>query len=858
MSRDVSSKFIKKKNIALLLSVWLVICIFLVPSRLKIEFNYASKNNDYSMVIEGYEEDDLIFAYAMNQDYIGNHYILLNLREVLKTRTYVMGVRIESEEKKINLEINNIQIAIGNIPLLNITSNNWNKLDVLEWEAFFACADKTITLSSTEPEYATFGFNNLRFLLKWPLVCFAIGYVLLCAGLFCILYKKHQVFEERLRNLFDLCSNVICRLNPYIFMCVLGIIAACCIIKVIDMLGLEPYMEKGEFIAWVFGISIAACFIRHRCSNVTQFAVAIICVGICLFFSVCKLTNYCTVDESRAIKEQLYLQTDPLRHWLMTESRTNYLLMGTFWTFAPSAFICDWLGVSSIQLAQLMFWMLGFCVVQLIIYCTYNLFAKCVSKGFLPVMLVGCYIVILNIPLLNMALKNYTYDMFSMMFGILGIVQLVSFTIEPKKTYGVLSVIALVLSVQEKVICAPVLLISIFLYAFILSKGDRKDFGRNVIYAVLIAWTVSFCTHWWVLDILRLGNYPPMSAGEIVGAVFAAIAMVFSKTGISFLQSNVAVLCIILLLLLFVGRKVIYAFQKVYTKNEEVINAGINFAVFGWIFVGIVVTFFEIPDSMGTILTWMLEYPARIVNALPTIVLAGVLLEILWIKNPICSFIMLYCTYANTILYMIDLKHIWIKYSNIYVGVICLCGCYGLIQAGDFLWKNMLGKKKLCIIIATIIAVLTVSETMPSMPAYTYFAPYWNFSIYYKKPINYGWGEYISVAGEKIAKYCVQNGIDINKSVLYRGYHGDWNNSLFKNYNNVANAIGKDAFLIKDNDFILIDNYVLNIRKYVTESELNGIEPIDVIKYRGIVMVKIYKGEQLRDLLKSKEAVEIE
>lgn len=857
MNKDIYGKYIEKKNIVRLMGIWLLVCIFLVPSALKIEFNYASVNHDYNMVIEGYEDDDLIFAYTMDQDYIGNHYILLNLREVLKTRTYVMGVRIESEITKINLELNDIQVTIGNIPLLNITSNNWNKLAVFEWEAFFECSDKTITLSSKEPEYATFGFDNLRALLKWPLACFMIGYVLLCVLIFFTLYKKQQALAEMLRKLFSICKNVVHWLYPYVLACVIGTITAGSITKIIDVIGLQTYMEKGELAVWIIAIFVAACFIRSRCENVTEQIVLVLCVGICLFFSVCKVTNYCTVDEGRAIYEQFHLQTDPLRHWLMTESRSSYLLMGTFWTFAPSAFICNWLGVLSIQLAQLMFWLLGFCVVQLIIYWVYNLFAKCVSKDFMPVMLAGVYIVTLNIPLLNMALKNYTYDMFSMMFGILGIAQLVNFVIEHKKTYGILSVISLVLSVQEKIICAPVLMISIFVYAFILSKGNRKDFGRNAVYAVLITWTVSFFTHWWVLDVLRLGNYPPMKAEEIVGTVFAAMGMVLSKTDISFLQSNVVILSIIILLLLFAGREFICAFQTIYTKHEVAINSGINYAVFGWICIGIAVNFIEIPDSFGIIVKWMFEYPARIVNALPTIVLAGILLEILWIRNSICSFLLLYCTYANTILYMIDLKHTWIKYSNIYVGIICLCGCYGLIQAGNFLWGTMYRKKQICIV-AALMVVLTVSETMTSMPAYTYFAPYWNFSIYCKKPINYGWGEYISVAGEKIAKYCDQNGIDIKKSVLFRGYHGSWNNSLFKKYNNVENVLGKGAFLIKNNDFILIDNYVLNIKKYVSESDLNGIEPIDVIKYRGIIMLRIYKGEQLRELLKEKEAVDME
>ena len=134
----------------------------------------------------------------------------------------------------------------------------------------------------------------------------------------------------------------------------LGIIEVMCLVGTLVLIYFSSYICTGSIISSFIGTLVIMPIV---------------------YMALRKLTFYLTVDEIKAINEQLYITdadsfTKEGNHWFSGDSRTNYVILGTLVKLAP----LEWFkihGVSPEQVTKALHWSMGMITIDIIVVVTY-------------------------------------------------------------------------------------------------------------------------------------------------------------------------------------------------------------------------------------------------------------------------------------------------------------------------------------------------------------------------------------------------------------------------------------------------------------------------------------------------------
>lgn len=645
-------------------------------------------------------------------------------------------------------------------------------------------------------------------------------------------------------------------------------------IKIRQLFGVEFYIKDSELILAFFVSSIAGWYILRRSGNRKRAIIACFIVGICIFCAIARMTVYFTVDEERAFNEQIYLASDIMRHWQLNNAQTNYLIMGSIWSVLPD-FIVENLSISVGQFSKVLHWLAGFFATQIIIWIIDK---KLTLKSIIcrEYKLILIYGVIYTLPVFKMAMKNYNYDLFSMLFSILSILLIWVMIKEKNYGYGMVAIISGALAVQEKIIAAPVVLIAeVFLAAYLMGntkhqKGVYKVLNKLRICSLMLGIEAFayFFTKWWVMDILRGGRSIAIPWFRTIRPVIRASEVLVQKSGL--LQTLevewLVVIELIVQVLLVAFLAELVNFTLLIIKNKRIYRLCVQFSgviLFLGVIIGIWGNFIinDFYKENGNILKYLFIYVSTIVGSITTIGLVLlIIVSILLIRNKIdidyAVVGILYTLLGNAFIYMINDFGSMLgtpRYVNLFVLGNQLLSLILLLNLNVKIVYMEVRMRA----ISFVASGLMVLETIWGIPfADTIFYPFWNINIY-KNEVSGGWGSVISAAGEKIIKYSKEENLNLNEIEIFSLYHGFWPDNEY-NISIVTLGSGKGRFEIPEemlpefekNEFLVYDNYGVKKKLYtgITELPVDDIlPPICYLTYRGAIVARIYQGNQFSD-----------
>ena len=636
-------------------------------------------------------------------------------------------------------------------------------------------------------------------------------------------------------------------------------------------------------------------------------ALCVLCFALPLYVSIDRLTVFLSTDEPRAINEQAKLIDDILRHWNFGNARTNYIIMGTFSRLLPT-FLRSIPDLSVYQIFKLAHWFAGIMIIYVI--------ARIVSTHFFSLhrrtqRAFSFFIVFLSLlllPTVLTTLKNYNYDMFSLLFGLLGfVITLVAMQTRSKKRFFQ-AFTALFLAAQEKELASPLCYVAMALHVFVsLQASSRKAF----LPAVRTAFRQAVCAYGYFvllsfssaiyLGILRDGAFPvinlentlsplisalvfltrivPVSSAPWIIAVAASVLVIFMVAlagGVLHLLSLLhptqrmrmglrTILAAIPCILLLAGVVATYAVP--YTTVVPISlwdNASLHHGV-----MNDYVYYIEASTKAGSFLKMVAaEYSVFAQNLTTPILLCALLAFLAIVRQRTSPLLAIaWCIaslfpLAYTALGITPLP----RYINLYIGIFALCTVLICMQ---FLLSSLQWKKRS--VWACLLAGVMLAEIQFFGPAYAgTFVALWNvqpYPAYVQEGVLYhslvgGWGEYTALAGDRITQYLHANNLPTDDVNIFTDYKGTWLTNqdaipitLFPTYYEIVPDYASRGYdekvgLFEVFSFRPEDYYVFT--RWSTIRNLSripfppsDIEPLLTITHRGIPCCWIYRGNQL-------------
>lgn len=865
------------KNIILLIAgtfTFLLFFLMAYPQSVKVEFTFNDAITKENLYL--YNQETNISQTASY--YYLNHYYFISDMNAIENECIIMSSTEKSLLNEINCFVNNIAIT-----------------------------SDTLVIDENVNENFIISFNLS--MLKKSFFCIRLIHLFLCLILLCIVIfllrrkKKLRIFHS---------FKSVYRISTAAFLLYFGLIKILAFSKHINCQINIFLIELCLFFTILCGIVIFRLQKGHICEKMLQLCFTF----VALYFSCSNLNNFLTIDENRAILEQADLQNDILRHLLyFGNARSNYLIMGSMWELTPVKFLTDPF-ISNIQMAKIIHWYTGIILLMVMSYFVVILMRPYLSQTRTDIVFSSTLIILTSSPLLLSALKNYNYDLYSMVFGALSI-EILFYALQKQKTaWGLAAISISILASQEKMTAIPVLLVNIIFVGYMIVKKNNKHYIRNILLysigsSVMVGMELLGCLIF-IDKILRKGNFPAITLDDVYMPLISLYTQATQTVGnppqnggwwtIAILSA--ITFCSICGLVLF---EIILKRLKLHTdflNARKFIFAG---CIMATLVIGILGTYVVpfayiegaysdqqnayIGDSVTTLsfhfnTNSFLETKIRYIVAMFEMVWNSIPTVILMLPIVIC-FLYLKKTHGKQTDYMLENSFVIFgvlapfaygiisltplnRYLNVYVFIIVLVILL-------LVWKNESYFLKLKNKIWYGICICCMIECFAFGPAYTSYWPIWNIMPYLETEnvpgrmlINWrgGWGEHIYMAGKKIENYCLKNDIPLENVVIYTNYHGSWLNNeneltikRMPGYRSSETSeypkIDFSKVKLDSTSFFVFSKW--GLRWASTQYSLpENIPPLMEISYRGATECWIYTGSQLEGYFQRKGIIDAE
>lgn len=839
--------YLKKIFIAFCIAFAVMIACF-INLKYKIEIDYPNVNVLMSQV----QEDTQI---ELDAKRAFENKVYANIK---KDELYFDTIRITFVcNVGTEFDISNIRYSIGNLVLTKITDleNNQIQIHGLNYET-----DSGINYIVTTEENAWIEISgildNLRIeKLKYLTFIFVITFFVILLVFFIVSViqndkkRKVEIIEEPfLKNR-----------KQMILECLALIIILAGYIWTKDVVGFQGLLKTSEVLFLEVAIFITYIQLRKKSNNPKDILLGLMVISVFLFLSISDITTFLTVDEYQNIIDTSDINTENLRHWYNNVSHVNYVIMGTLWKLVPKNLI-EHQVILPEQLGKLLHWICGIGLIEIL--------ANETEKNLLGYQekrkRIQCFTVLmcvtLSIPVVLLALKNYNYDMFSMLLGAIGVIETLIYIKTKHNKRAILAVTLLALALSEKMIVLPAVYLCFCTIVAETAEKRKKIWKWIPLYTIAVLGGTIFIfwiSQKYVMEILRehspingivdaincLCAYPYVG----ISALIKTIHIISNETVITMFAGALFLIGVVIGALIYRCMKQIILYAKITSFNRFTAIAVALFFI-----IGICSAFVGKLDISSSRIVFGLNYFRQYVSAYPTLILIIVFITVAVIyreknRKVFLGIALVLDTYVAAAFYIAvkNTNFTHIRYSNIYI---LLFAIMMTVVGLKVIEEYIVVRKKECIGFI-VSCVLVLCELIGSQPAFSYFIPVWNI-----KSLNdneYGvsvyWGEQWKIAGDQIEEYCQEHNVKLENITLYAGYSGG------KWLDAGEITIGDKNWMWKlqecsvtSNDFYVFETSAIDKGLIPTGLPDESVMPVIILKYRGKVTARIYQGNDLK------------
>jgi hypothetical protein len=652
-------------------------------------------------------------------------------------------------------------------------------------------------------------------------------------------------------------------------------------------------MDLREAAVFLPACGLLAAYLRWQFGSWRQAGLLLLLCLPPLYLALERTGQFMTVDEAVVSAELLKPDARPMTEQLLQACamRTSLLLACPARACADAA---DPESVRSLQAwLKLALWSVGYVVVLWTVHLVRAVQAECRSA---PVFLLLFWSLLL-LPVTEMGLKTFNYDLLSMLLGVVAVLLLVQAVRRGRPRAALAAVLVSYLAAQEKLLASPILLVAVSYFAHVRQLQRPRprllalaaDVGLAVLsalalglgFVVTIRWSVGlprmprsmlfrealepFLTWTWGLLRFSLGvndfaEYFVLSLALSGAACLAGALLLSALARRAAAQALVgklkrlapAALLVVLAAAVVTGavaNRVVQPYWAPYRPVSpgryeppgEINGSRLHF---------------DAATATGHELCSVGYAYAVFLNAVPTVCwgLAGLLLLCRpgWralretLDWPLLLLACLLVPLAFGVL-QINVAH---RYLNLFLAlfVVVLVCLAGRLAAG--------ARPAVCWALAAAFAAGLLGEVAPFRPFYAAFRPFW---VEYPSPhspvagaINpswVGWGEETMLAGERLLRLARRGrleGVTAERPArLYSIYYGLWLRAVpgVRQVTGVPAMRGEEALGYGERDY-----YLINRTAAVTCGGLPpGVRPAFTISFRGFDQAWVYQGKSLYD-----------
>lgn len=368
----------------------------------------------------------------------------------------------------------------------------------------------------------------------------------------------------------------------------LGLIEVMCLVGTLLLIYFSSYICTGSIISSFIGTLVIMPIV---------------------YMALRKLTFYLTVDEIKAINEQLYITdadsfTKVGNHWFSGDSRTNYVILGTLIKLAP----LEWFkihGVSPEQVTKALHWIMGMITIDIIVVVTYiqsfghrkdisgqnhntsisyknrsteninqnniqhntknntknntkeqysnNIITHIISGIREETIIIVLFYAIMSLQVTLLSIKTVNYDLNSLLLALLS-VMLMIYAIRKVSSLNVLmAVVSAMLATQDKMLAGPMLYLALLIMVIILTiKVIRKNIKIPLVLiaaaVTMIPVIMSYMANYYVGFFLAGGNIPSVTFHDTVYSYVQYSLTILESISSFFALSDKAVIVNLLML----------------------------------------------------------------------------------------------------------------------------------------------------------------------------------------------------------------------------------------------------------------------------------------------------------------------
>ena len=324
-----------------------------------------------------------------------------------------------------------------------------------------------------------------------------------------------------------------------------------------------------------------------------------------VYMALRKLTFYLTVDEIKAINEQLYITdadsfTKEGNHWFSGDSRTNYVILGTLVKLAP----LEWFkihGVSPEQVTKALHWIMGMITIDIIVVVTYiqsfghrkdisgqnhntsisyknrsteninqnniqhntknnakeqysnNIITHIISGMREETIIIILFYAIMSLQVTLLSIKTVNYDLNSLLLALLSVMLMIYAIRKVSLLNALMAVVSAMLATQDKMLAGPMLYLALLIMVIILTiKVIRKNIKIPLVLiaaaVTMIPVIMSYMANYYVGFFLAGGNIPSVTFHDTVYSYVQYSLTILESISSFFALSDKAVIVNLLML----------------------------------------------------------------------------------------------------------------------------------------------------------------------------------------------------------------------------------------------------------------------------------------------------------------------
>lgn len=676
---------------------------------------------------------------------------------------------------------------------------------------------------------------------------------------FCLCLKLKEALEENY-SLHDVKARGIFILK---FLSV-NVVVICILYEVLvaqDVFGLKKYHAWEVLYAAEAMICFYILIAKNTKAGVKNYIISLVMVFPFLLLSIWNISTYLTVDEINHVREGLGILDTYMTHWAGASSRINYMTMGTIGILITKCNVSlPWL--QNEQFMKLNHWFLGVILIFLIVYFVVDHVLDIQQKEKKVSAIIIATDMLFSIPLVITSIKNYTYDMYSLLLSLAAVILLLSYYRKRTKGYLYVASCMATMALLEKRTAIFCWLACVIISVVELSDIKRKiTYLKNTIILLCEVFFTIYINQVYVMDILSevICYNNPFSTFEVWNEFLRnAVAKIINTLRLP----DIGIYKNIIILILLNGMIIIGAF--LFSVIKEYVLWKKSYRIWNVMFCGGTLLFMIIGIGMAwnTDLnpeisrgSYFLNYCREFVRGIPTclLIISIIILikKALSNKKEIINVIIFLDTVVVAIGYTVinnteftNMRYL-VNYSSIFILMICIYVLQIVCMAGrEWIKKGL----------TVGIAILNLAELSGSLPAFSFFYPIWYTPVLKSNEIGvYAyWGEGCGVAGEKLVQFCTENGIRTENVILADSYLGAWHNGAWLTNEYGINTVGRSGWVIEGYNESLENTYFVFESQTLLRNEFpyglpQNIEPVFTINYRGTIAARIYKGTDLKE-----------